>query len=67
MEHRVLEQAVDQPDAHLHIHQERVEVGLPHSFLHAPVERIDLLVKLRRQRWANGLRGKARRSDARAH
>ena len=67
VEHRVLEQPVDQADAHLHVHQERVEVRLPYRFLHAPVERVDLLIQLRRQRGPDGLRGKPRRRDAGAN
>ena len=64
VEHRVLEQTVHQPDAHLHVHQKRVEVRLSDGLLHAPMQRIDLLVKLGRQGRADRLRCEAGRRDA---
>ena len=66
VEHRVLEQTVDQADAHLHVHQKLVQVWLPDRFLDPPVERIDLLVQLARKRWPHGLSRKPGGGDARA-
>ena len=66
VEHRVLEQTVNQADAHLHVHQELVQVRLPDRFLSPPVERIDLLVQLARKRGPHGLSRKPGGGDARA-
>ena len=67
MEHRVLEQTVDEADAHLHVHQELIEVGLPDRLLHAPVQRVHLLVELAGQRRPDRLRREPGRADARPH
>src|SRR5258708_37192783 len=65
--HRVLEKAVNELDAQLHIGEKWIEVRLPGRLLQPPVERVDLLVQLCGKRRTDGLCSQPRGGHTRPH